>query len=66
MSTRDAEIARLFCNGVSCSRIDRVMRLIEGTAHDVIVSLWAKDKAMAVKEKMMRMRKSLMDEEEEC
>lgn len=47
MSRRDASIIRLFIRGVPCSQIDEVMRLIDGTAHDVVVKWWRKDKEAA-------------------
>jgi len=51
MSRRDAKIATLFESGLTCSKIDQMMSLVEGTARAVIVKLWALDKEMAVRAK---------------
>lgn len=47
MSKRDKQIMAMLNAGNAPSEIDRRMKLIPGTAHDVIVGMWAYDKEMA-------------------
>lgn len=59
MSRRDAEIAALFESGLTCSKIDRMLSLVEGTARAVIVKLWALDKEMAVRAKRAKVESEI-------
>ena len=40
----DDEVMRLFRSGLAASRIDRILNMRNGFAHDVIVRMWAYEK----------------------
>lgn len=60
---RDERIMALFNAGLPPSDIDRRMNLAGGTAHIVIVAMWAYDKEMGRLGKIESNRRSL---EERC
>ncbi len=44
-SVSDSEVMRMFRNGFAPSRIDRILNMRSGFAHDIIVRMWNYEKS---------------------